>query len=253
MNDGDTGEKRVAGMRRSCAWATVICLAIVLGLVGAGFLMLRRMQGLARCASCQNDVVVLCYALRQYAVDHDGLVPPISRTRGNLMMDAEGFYPEYLENTCWVQCEYSPTRRRPGTSKNTDLGPSAFNDDSFCYLPWEIRTEEEGLAFIEAYKTLDLSKRDEDLVVEIDGERRVLPRTRITPEAFRGGGEPDPFEMPVFVEWPDHAHRYATVAFVNGISQSKFIGDEFPTSERFWAGLREIASMDKPIPEWERW
>ena len=200
-----------------------------------------------------NDLRALFHAVELYASEHDGLLPPISPARGNLMIDPVGFYPEYLTNSCWVQCEYSPARQRRGSDGDDDLGMAAFNDDSFCYLPWEIRNEEEGLAFIEAYKKLDLAKRGEDLVVEIDGETRVLPRVRLSAVVIGGGWDTDAADIPFVVEWPDHAHIDGTVCFTNGSIGRMDIGDGFPMTEAFLTGLREIASMDKPVPVWKVW
>ena len=231
-----------------------VCLVVLFVLGGVGYFGLRQMNRTARAASCPNDVYHLFQALRQYAADHDGLVPPISVVRGNIMMDPDGFYLKYLTNSCWTQCEYSPARqKRDGHHKNDDLGNSAFNDDSFCYLPWETTTEKEALAFIQAYKNLDLRKREDDLHVMIDDKLHTLPRTRLSSEVLRQGFEDGAPEIPLIVEWPNHAHIRGTIYYTNGFREMKDIGDGFPMTADILAGLREIASMDRPIPEWEFW
>lgn len=224
------------------------CLLVVFVCIAGTCLGLGELRSRSRAASCPNDVWVLYQAIARYAEDHDGVVPPISETRGNIMMAPAGFYPEYLDNSCWVQCEYSPARRSSEVSdKNEDLGVAAFNDDSFCYLPWAIRSEEEGLAFIEAYKTLDLETRDEDLVVTIDGEQRVLPRIKLTREALlEYGGH---WKVPILIEWPGLNHRGGTVYYVGESADVLTPGSEFPMTEAFISGLREIASLDRPVPE----
>ena len=161
---------------------TVILMAITVFVVfvilaARGFYEMRQQ---ARIASCMNDIRMVHNAFDVYAEQSGGLLPPISATRGNLMMGPEGFYPECLPNSCWLQCEWGEVRRR-GRDKNQDLGREGFNDDSFVYIPWEIRSEAEAMAFIEAYKTLDLKERDKDIKVTIDGTERVLPRTRYIP------------------------------------------------------------------------
>jgi hypothetical protein len=226
--------------------AAGICLLL---LAGAGCHELREMQQMARRASCGNDVFVLANALREYAADHDGLLPPISAIRGNIMMDPDGFYPKYLTNSCWVQCEYSPLRQMG--DKGDDLGVFGFNDDSFCYLPWEIKTEKEGLGFIEAYKNLDPKKRHEDLKVEIDGEVVSLPRSRLSANLPGSSADSETF-VPMIIEWPNHAHIDAVVWYTDGHGECADIGDKFPMTEEFIAGLRAIAAIDKPIPKWKR-
>lgn len=231
-------------------WTTFLTFTLIgfAALGGCAFYALEVMRSQSRAASCGNDVWVLYQALTKYADKHDGRVPPISETRGNLMMDPAGFYPEYLDNSCWVQCEWSPARRPPNVAnKNDDLGVAAFNDDSFCYLPWAIRSEEEGLAFIEAYKTLDLERRDEDLVVTIDGAQRELPRIKLTHEALQEyGGH---WKVPILIEWPGLNHRGGTVYYADGSNGILTSGSGFPMAKAFIIGLREIASLDHPVPE----
>ncbi|MCL4690925.1 MAG: hypothetical protein KJ060_00205, partial [Candidatus Hydrogenedentes bacterium] len=224
------------------------CLLVVLVCIAGTYFGLGELRSRSRAASCPNDVWHVYVALKYYAESHDGAVPPISKIRGNLMIEPAGFYPEYLDNSCWVQCEWSSARRPPSVAhKNDDLGVDAFNDDSFCYLPWAIRSEEEGLAFIEAYKTLDLETRDEDLVVTIDGEQRVLPRIKLTREALlEYGGH---WKVPILIEWPGLNHRGGTVYYVGGRADVLTLGRGFPMTDAVISGLRAIASLDHPVPE----
>jgi len=201
----------------------------------------------ARNASCRNDVFVLREYLRKYAANHEGLLPPISPTRGNLMIDPKGFYPEHLENSCWLQCEWSDARRRGRHGKNDDLGLSGFNDDSFCYLPWAIANETEGLAFIEAYKSLDLNTQPKNLTVHIDGGERVLSRIRFSDAVLEKTVETAQSGPPIVVEWPDKFHTNGTVLFADGRIVTMKMGEDFPMTEKFIAALREIASIDRPL------
>jgi len=45
--------------------------------------ILYKMRQAARVASCKNDIRMLHYAFEKYATQHDGLLPPLSATRGN--------------------------------------------------------------------------------------------------------------------------------------------------------------------------
>lgn len=226
------------------------CLLFVFVCIAGTYFGLGELRNRSRAASCPNDVWHVYVALKNYAESHDGAVPLISKIRGNLMMDPAGFYPEYLDNSCWVQCEWSPARRPPSVAhKNDDLGIAAFNDDSFCYLPWAVRNEEEGLAFIEAYKTLDLNNRDQNLTVTINGETRELPRVRITEKAIKRGGDDGGEEIPILVEWPELNHDGGTVWYAGGYGRIMRMGDGFPMTESIITGLREIASLDHPVPE----
>lgn len=219
-----------------------IGLVAAITVFGGAYSYYLRSQSALRAASCINDVFYFHKYLRAYAADHDGLIPPLSQTTGNLMMDPAGFYPEYLENSCWLQCEWSDIRRRPNHHKNEDLGLAAFNDYSFCYLPWALTSEAEGLAFVEAYKRGDLPPANEDLVVEVDGQTRVLPRIHFSGSVLdQTLGENESPAIPIAVEWPGKFHTGGTVLLSNGWIVTMQLGDEFPMTPRFIAALREIA------------
>lgn len=198
-----------------------------------------------RIASCMNDIKMVHFAFEDYAAQHGGLLPPISITRGNLMMDPEGFYPDCLPNSCYLQCEWGDVRRR-GEDKNQDLGREGFNDTSFAYIPWEIRSEAEALAFLDAYKRLDFKDRDKDLKVTINGTEHVLPRTRHIPWDKANSNETKP--IPVFIEWLDHYHKNAVILLSNGVAVRREFSEPFPISDAFMEGLREIATLDDAPP-----
>jgi hypothetical protein len=231
--------------RTCCLTVLIVCGTFVV-LCWYG---LREMGQSARAASCVNDVWELISTFRSYAMAHEGLVPPIDDTRGNVTIEPDGFYPEHLENSCWLQCEWSPTRRN--LEKRANLGIAGFNDDSFVYLPWRITTEAEGLAFVEAYKTLEMDKREEDLVVELDGAEVVLPRNTFDLDAAPYGSDGYVRStIPILVEWPDHTHDDGVVLFNDGHLRRFKFGDGFPMTAAFIEGLREIASLDGAIPDW---
>jgi len=225
----------------------VIVIAITISAIF--FLLAARvfyeMRQHARIASCMNDIRMVHNAFDVYAEQHSGLLPPISATRGNLMMDPEGFYPGCLPSSCWLQCEWGDVRRQ-GNDKNRDLGREGFNDDSFVYIPWEIRNDAEAMAFVEAYKTLDMNDRDKDLRVNINGFERVLPRTRHVP--WDTESDTGIVPVPVFIEWPDHYHKNSVVVLSNGTAVRREFCEPFPITDDFIAALREIATLDGPLP-----
>ena len=224
----------------------ILLLALVLLGVGAN-IKLREFRQIARRASCANDLKQLWLYLAPYTEEHSGLYPAISHTRGNIMMDPAGFYPEFMTSSAWAQCEFSDARRQKNKPDETDLGPAAFNDDSFYYLPWEITNEAEGLAFIEAYKTLDPSKLDDDLSVTIDGQIRLLPRSRIFRYGSTDSATPVGTPTPIMVEWPTRMHANMCVLYSDGSVHRMQMGEEFPMTEAFFKGMRDIADLDGSI------
>lgn len=234
--------------KRARALVLGIVAVLFVGLTIAAGYFLWDLRQVSRRASCMNDIFYLREGLRRYAVAHDGLLPPLDPARGNLMIDPEGFYPDFLKNSCWLQCEWSHVRRTAGSAgKNNDLGLAGFTDDSFCYLPWAIRSEAEGLAFIVAYKTLDLSKRYEDLVVNVNGTKRILQRIRLSGAVLEKTIDTVSSSVPIAVEWPDKFHRDGNVLFSDGSIVALERDEAFPMTTAFINGLREIASMDRPL------
>jgi hypothetical protein len=244
-------------MKKNTLLKAVFPTVVLTLLATWGLKEMRESREASRLASCANDVIFLHWAVHNYATEHDGLFPPIDDVRGNLMVESDGFYPKYLDNSCWIQCEYSPVRREHGGHKNGDLGLAGFTDDSFVYLPWTIRNEQEGVAFVEAYRKLDLLRRDEDIVVVVDGEDQILPRIKLSESQMKSyqaalQGEPGSDRsrpVPYLIEWPDHAHDRAVVTFTNGSRQYMSNGDGYPMG-LFVQRLREIASIDRPVPDW---
>lgn len=216
-----------------------------LSLIATAGAVFHRMREEARQASCCNDIMVLRDALFAYAADHDGLFPPISPIRGNLMVDPAGFYPEYLDNSCWLQCEWSAVRRARGSAgKNADLGVAAFNDDSYCYLPWALQNDEDAIAFIDAYRFLDFARQADDLVVKVDGIPRIVPRIRIGDRNLSETSLSNGPGYPILVEWPDRAHRGANILFSDGTIAQMQMSEGFPLSKPILTALSDLAALD---------
>ncbi len=223
--------------RREFPTKRLVLLIIILIPGVWGYIKLRELSKVVRSASCANDLMQLSLFLKMHAEARSDRLPPISATRGNIMMDPTGFYPEFMKSSAWVQCEYSDARRHTDQPDETDLGPDAFNDDSFFYLPWELRNEAEGLAFIEAYRTMDLNNRDKDLNTTVDGNFRALPITRVRSES----------PVPVLVEWSTPRHTRRSVLYSDGSVRSMNLGQGFPMTEAFLKGMETIADLDGSI------
>lgn len=226
--------------RPKLLWALIGTLLTLFIAVPA--VLLSHARQIARQASCANDLRSLALRLEEYAENHHGLFPPIHPTRGNIMMDPTGFYPEILNSSAWVQCEYSDARRHPNQPDENDLGLEGFNDGTFFYLPWAIQNEEEGIAFIEAYQHLDLNHREADLPITTrDGHTRTLPRTRYHDPNNTNGGNSRPAPVPLLVEWPHTRHARLCVLYSDGSVWALELGEGFPASNAFMAGMRKIA------------
>jgi len=111
--------------------------------------------------ACANNLKQLGLVCKMYANEWNGKFPPIDDRRGNLAMEGNAIFPEYLTDLNVLICpgneDHGPVPR-PGTRDDV-------TDESYFYLGWALMTEQEGLALLEVYDSLDPAQRDEDLRV----------------------------------------------------------------------------------------
>lgn len=232
----------------------IASFSVVVLVVSSSMIGLYKLRQDTRVASCANDVFFLNKAIREYANAHNGFFPDLDDVRGNLMIEPEGFYPNYLDNSCWVQCEFGPLRLAPGKEDEVNLGVEGFSDASFVYIPWVIHSEEEMLAFIETYKTMDLKQQNTDLEINLERQNNYLARicrpkqgmsmywsTDKTLDSMNPNMRPSPF----LIEWPSQGHAQSNVFYTDGTSRRMKLGDGFPMTENILQGLREISQLDE--------
>ncbi len=102
-------------------------------------------------ATSQNNLKQMGLVCKMYANESKGQVyPPISPVPGKLMIDAAAIYPEYLSDVTILA--------RPGCKAleidfdNPDFAQIMIDDRCYLYLSHAVTTEEEGLAYAEAYR-----------------------------------------------------------------------------------------------------
>lgn len=110
----------------------------------------RRQDANARAIS-QNNLKQMGLVCKMYANESKGQVfPPISPVPGKLMIDPAAIYPEYLTD---VTILTRPGCEAPEVSMdNPDFAQIMIDDRCYLYLSHAITTEEEGLAYVEAYR-----------------------------------------------------------------------------------------------------
>ena len=123
-------------------------------------------------AACGDNLKLIGRGLQEYAFAHGGKFPPLSPKRGVLMFTPDSV-PSGIDLGAHLTC---PTIRN---AKKSTLGPaSPFDDQSYFYLGYALRSDDAVEAFAEAYRkrVAEGGSFDEDLVVE-DGEgKHVLHR-----------------------------------------------------------------------------
>lgn len=106
----------------------------------------------ARRASSQNNLKQMGLVFKMYANEHkDGVFPAISSKTGCLMAEASEIYPEYLTDpSVLVNPRSGETVDLDGSDHDAAL--KMVDDGHYLYLSHAIVNEEQGLAYVAAYR-----------------------------------------------------------------------------------------------------
>ncbi|GEM_PF-247889 len=205
-------------------------------------------QPAAMRTECTNNLKQMGLVLKMYAHEHKGRFPAIDDRRGNLMVEGDEIFPEYLTDVNILCC--------PGKAPHTLIVPpwkaDDVTDESYFYLGWAVTTEDEGLALLEAYESLDLSERDADIEVRegkgnVGGKvvfrlREGIERFFITdinqPEA------PPDLQSKIPLIWDrlgNHMPDGGNVLYMDGHVEFVKYPGKFPMTERFMTALEALA------------
>ena len=198
---------------------------------------------------CAKNLKQIGLALKMFANDHDGRFPAISGQRGNLIFDSPGFFLKYLPDASVLRCPgskgYKPVAP-PGTAAD-------ITDQSYFYLGWVVTTEQEGLALLDAYESIDLRERDKDLPLDPTkspvGHKKLyrfregIERFWITDINNPAAAAIPPSSMPVMWERPgNHQPDGGNVLYMDGHVEFVQYREKFPMTEKFMTRLIQISA-----------
>jgi len=205
-------------------------------------------QNAARRSSCANNLKQMCIVFKMYANEHNGRWPRIDDRRYNLMVEADEIYPEYLTDLNILRCPGAL-----GGEVEEVQATDAVTDESYFYLGWAIATEEEGLALLDVYESLESAERNEDIRVEEgkgNGGSDQIRRLREGVERFFITDINDPAgsalaqsEIPVMWERPgNHEPSGSNVLFMDGHVEYLRYPSRFPMTQAFIERCEEISA-----------
>jgi prepilin-type processing-associated H-X9-DG protein len=208
-------------------------------------------------ALCANHLKQMGLVFRMYANESRGeRWPRIDDRRYNLMVDGQEIYPEYLTDINILRCPGA----LGGEAQPPLRMPDDITDESYFYLGWAIATEDEGLALLDMYESLEPAQRDEDLPRDestlSEGEGvPVLYRLREGVERFfitdinnPAGSALATSMIPVMWERPgNHEPSGGNVLFMDGHVEYLRYPGKFPMTQAFIERCEEISAKKEPV------
>ena len=210
-----------------------------------------RAREAARRASCQNNLKQMGLVFKMFANESRGEYwPMLSSEPGRLMVNASDIYDEYLIDATILICPSHPH----GDELHQISDPLEMIDDhSYFYLGYVVTSDEEVLAFAEAYRQriAEGLPFDEDLeVAPGTGSNGGDAFLRLREGVERQLGDiPGPTtaqgwqaRIPVLIEPPDHHQPAgANVLYMDGhVGFFRYPG-EWPMTETTINTLKELA------------
>jgi len=222
----------------TCALAAFGAVALVfLGIMVLSILAaillpaLARAREAARRAECAGNLKFLGSALHELAEENEGRYPALSPEPGRLMFAPETFEGQSADQAMAFVCPSRPN----------DLGPAGdgwqeryIDDHVYVYLGHVLTNEEQGLAYIEAYRAAVAAGTgfDENFAAP-DGT--VLPRLHENPDGAAAA------EIPVLVErLGHHVPDGGNVIYLDGHVEFIRRNERFPMTDAFWEALKTI-------------
>jgi len=176
---------------RACFGTVIGYLNIVVPVVLVAFAYVNKGRPNQEMAVCHHNLRLVQAVLREYAKEHQDMLPPLSPQPGVLMFSAEAVPPESFPGPPPLTC---PSTRRTTEQKAPDTAASPYDDRSYFYLGYAVLDDDDVAAFAQAYRKqiAEGGTFDHDLTVETGGERRVLHRLSVNvKELWRATGDPN--------------------------------------------------------------
>lgn len=245
---------RIPAGPKSKGWRRFFVITVTVLAAWWGYQELRHLSAIARLASCRPYLIYKTSEV--YAEENGGMYPPLSPIFGRLTYDTDlcgKFCYPVGDHACEFDAD-DPETQSLSLSRNE---PDLIDDWSYVYLGYFIEDEQQGLAWIDAYKDIGVlgGSFEEDLTVP-DGKGNGggdklyrLRQDKELPEEL-SYLEDRLDEIPVVIEWPGNHGKYgAKVVFADGHVEILKYPGAFPMSETFISALKELDLEAKPLAE----
>jgi hypothetical protein len=212
------GRKPRSGLRLVAAIVAIVLIAFG---VSKAISFRNHLHNKMRAHGCIDNLHELGLICTMWKNDHDDAWPRLSDVPGEFMFDPDAL-TDYLSKPSLLRCP------RDLSAPPSDEFPG---DAFYIYLGPGLETEEEALAFLDAY--LEAARAGEP-----------LPSPEFDAQAFSIHDE-DTYrrlsEMPVAFDRPkNHNYESINVLDANGNVQFRKMGTTYPATKAFWDKLAEV-------------
>jgi prepilin-type processing-associated H-X9-DG protein len=197
-------------------------------------------------ASSANNLKQMGLSMKMFANESRGeKYPRLSAELGQLAINAEQIYPEYLSDT---KVYISPAHPSPSSVDNVDDPRATIRDHSYWYLGYMVADEKTGLAFVDHFRkqaqqglTLsdDLQIGNETIFQLRDGIERFL----ITDINNPGASAMAQSSVPIMIERPGLHEEGGNVLYLDGHVEFIRYPGKYPMTERFIGALESLDQL----------
>lgn len=204
-----------------------------------------RARQAAQGASCASNLKLIGVICKMYANEHDGYYPPLAAEAGRLMFEPGSVFPEYMSDPSILVCP-SDSNARPMSYSGLGL----LDDQSYIYLGYMMKTEQEGLAFIDAYREHIAQGKSFEADIEVPpgkgpgGGAAFLRLREGTERLFVGDTSAITIgqsQVPVmFDRLNNHVLLGVNVLYMDGHVEYVNMGEKFPMTPAFLEALDRL-------------
>jgi prepilin-type processing-associated H-X9-DG protein len=202
--------------------------------------------------ACRNNLKQMGLVFKMYANEWNGRFPPIDDERGNLTVNGSRIFPEYLSDLNVLRCPANKEHEPWRVSSDWQKQVRDVTDKSYFYLSWVAANEEEGLALLDAYESLDMDDLDKDVQVAsgkgtaggttIFRLREGIERFLITDINDPRGSARAQSTIPIMWERPGHHPDGSHVLYMDGHVEFVEFPGRFPMNPEFMDRLIAVSA-----------
>ncbi len=198
--------------------------------------------------ACACNLKMLGLTMKMYSNEHERRHFPILDPRpGHLMFLANDLWPEYLYDTKILKCPTDESVAKPENCKPEWF----FEHSSYLYLGYAMNNEEQGLAFLKAYRHAASRKKPLGVDLKDKESKYVFRRLREGVEEFFITEPNNPAAstmaqstIPVLIERPGrHSPDGGHVLYMDGHVEYLPYPSKFPMTEAFIEGLQDLEEL----------